>query len=288
MEKINIRKIKYSSIKDYLIEQKIELDNTAIAYFDQEINTIFLNEKIIGFSFLDFNYIHPYSHYLNIYISPEYRRRGFGTTLFNQLILETSLDRLQCGIENDNLEVKLFLEKIGFILIKTTCLPIVTISDIKPLVGNNHKIKFSKFKWNKILEKDFYNFYYNLHLNNPIGSSVTTKYLKYYLSCYSKKYSYQAKINDQISYIICFEHDDELEVGYFRANLESQETKDISFSFILAFLDQVHDKFNKLSFEVDDNDENGLFLLKALNVVFKNDYLTYQLKVPYKFKSLVS
>ena len=58
------------------------------------------NDNLIGIGSLWKNSIHPYRDYIGIYIHPDYRNKGIGKELFDQLSLASNTQKLQITIQS--------------------------------------------------------------------------------------------------------------------------------------------------------------------------------------------
>ncbi|MFX1597203.1 MAG: GNAT family N-acetyltransferase [Promethearchaeota archaeon] len=131
-----IRKVKNSDLNDVLSIYNYYILNCFAAYSEKEVKINFINhlsqeclsfvvleieKKIVGFAFIK-NYL-SYDNFkhtgqLSYFIKPEYTNKGFGTTLFNELIdyaNENGIRLLFVHLSSLNEQSLNFHKKHGFI-----------------------------------------------------------------------------------------------------------------------------------------------------------------------------
>ena len=88
--------IPYKPAFDEAISQLLETASYSLIWGKESITTFLAieNDKLIGLGSLWKNSIRPYREYIGIYIDPEYRKKGIGKELFNQVWVRIGAEML--------------------------------------------------------------------------------------------------------------------------------------------------------------------------------------------------
>lgn len=95
-------------------------------------------DRIVGIGSLWNNSIYPYRDYIGLYIHPDYRKKGIGKELFDQLFFASNTKKLQIAIQSTDQQAVTFLSKCGFKLARKCYTPV--LKEAKPIHSENRLI----------------------------------------------------------------------------------------------------------------------------------------------------
>src|SRR5690625_1971896 len=80
-------------------------------------------EEVIGIWSISKSELHPYREYINVYVQPEKRRNGTGTSIFRELFSLSQTKRFQAATSSKNTVAVSSLEECGFHLARKSYTP---------------------------------------------------------------------------------------------------------------------------------------------------------------------
>lgn len=222
------------------------------------------DNEVIGLTFLDTNPFHPYAYKLTIHVKEIFRRQGIGSELI-KCLKEKYSKAYRVIVDSADKGAASFLAKNGFDLTLSCFTPQYTKKDlicfdkendyqITPLSHLNPK-QFTDVK--KLLhinykENHFYN-KLNEHIDYP-------SFFEEAAQGYAPNDSYAIIKSTKIAgYILSFVvGSSELEIGYVGKYPALNENFECAFYNIIT---KLFDKYEKLSFEIDSVDLQGMEVL---------------------------
>ena len=231
--------------------------------------------KIIGIGSLWNNSIHPYRDYIGIYIRPDYRKKGIGKELFDQLSLASKTKKLQITIQSTDQQAVTFLNKCGFKLARKCYTP--ALKEANPTHSENNLIHGEIASFGMVSEDDQKDSlemqlknYINFHqMINPLNEKMTmTRWKEIILEDLNLTHSKLLIVDEKVVAYIFFyntENSNELEVGY----IGGKETQQIEnyLPFYKWTIEKMIAQYEIVSIEADDVDP---YAFAALNC-FKYD-----------------
>lgn len=269
--------ILYKPTFDEAINQLLKTASHSLIW-GKEAKITFLaieNENLIGIGSLWKNSIHPYREYIGIYIHPDYRKKGIGRELFDQLYLTSDTKKLQVSVKSTDHAATNFLIKCGFELVRKCYTPNLTgakISNLETSQINGElcslgmvtdKIQNQAFK---LQMKNYIDFHQRI---NPLREDITmAQWKEIIIDDLNLQESKLLIKNEEIrAYVFCYSTDNsrEIEIGY----IGGADIYDIKsyMPFYKKIMDNLIAQYETVSIEADDVD---LYAFAALNC-FKYD-----------------
>ncbi|MER2109655.1 MAG: GNAT family N-acetyltransferase [Desemzia incerta] len=229
------------------------------------------NDKLIGLGSLWQNSIRPYREYIGIYIDPEYRKKGIGKELFDQLYLNSDTKKLQVSVKSTDQAATNFLIKCGFELARKCYTPNLTEAKISNLETSqvNGEIYSLGMVTDKIQDQAFklqLKNYINFHKRiNPLREDITTaQWKEIIIDDLNFQESKLLIKNEEIkAYVFCYSTDNsrEIEIGY----IDGIDIDDIKsyMPFYKKVMDDLIAQFEIVNIEADDVDPYAFAALKC-------------------------
>ena len=179
-------------------------------------------EEVIGIGSISKSELHPYREYINVYVQPEKRRNGTGTSIFRELFSLSQTKRFQAATSSKNTVAVSFLEECGFHLARKSYTPqlkknaSLLLTDRK--INNKSFDELSFHQSDELLKLQLEN-YREFHQEiNPLSDKISFNRWKEMISIdldreHSKVFVKEGTIE---AYILCYESEDinSIEIGY--------------------------------------------------------------------------
>ncbi|MFL2101496.1 GNAT family N-acetyltransferase [Desemzia sp. FAM 23991] len=228
-------------------------------------------DRIVGVGSLWNNSIHPYRDYISIYIHPDYRKKGIGKELFDQLFLASNTKKLQITIQSTDQQALDFLNKCGFKLARKCYTPV--LKEAKPTHSENNMFihgeiasfgMASEDNQKDTLEMQLKNYIDFHQMINPLSEEMTmTKWKEIILEDLSFTHSKLLIVDGEVMAYIFFyntENSNEIEVGYIGGK-DIQQIESY-LPFYKWTIEQMIAQYEIMSIEADDVDP---YAFAALN-----------------------
>ena len=239
----------------------------------EESETTFLavdKDEVVGIGSIWKNSIHPYRDYIGIYVKPNYRYKGIGKELFDQLSLNSGIKKFQTSIQSTNDSASSFLKKQGFKLARRCYTPVLKEFKYTELGSSSVEGEIisygmaSKRNQNEVLELQLGN-YIDFHRSiNPLQKEITMdQWKEIVLRDLNTEHS-KLLLTDEtvVAYLFCYDTDneEEIEIGYTGGKeIDSIENY---ISFYKGAVEQLLSHYALVSIEADDVDP---YAFAALN-----------------------
>ena len=265
--------ILYKPTFDEAINQLLKTTSYSLIW-GKEAKITFLsieNENLIGIGSLWKNSIHPYREYIGIYIHPDYRKKGIGRELFDQLYLNSDTKKLQVSVKSTDHAATNFLIKCGFELVRKCYTPNLTGAKISNLETSqvNGEIYSLGMVTDKIQDQAFklqLKNYIDFHKRiNPLREDITTAQWKEIIidDLNFQESKLLIKNKEIKAYVFCYstESDNEIEIGYI-GGTDIYDIKNYM-QFYKKVIDDLIAQFEIVNIEADDVDPYAFATLKC-------------------------
>lgn len=237
--------------------------------------------KVVGIGSLWRNTIHPHREYLEIYVTPDFRRRGIATELYKQLVSVSPTKNFQGTVQSQDAPAVSFLEKCDFYLARKSFTP--KLMEKKYRVQSerntnyysyNELSKNQSFELIKIQMKNYKDFHYSI---NPLNEDLSIeKWRGLVLEDLDQQFSYAYVIEGKVTaYILCYKTDnkDEIEIGY----IGGREVDHLEYylPFYESCLNRIFHQFEKVYIEADDVDPFAFTVLNLFEYDKNKSFDTY-------------
>lgn len=265
--------IRYESQFNERISQLL-LHSSVHLIWGEESETTFLavdKDEVVGIGSLWKNSIHPYRDYIGIYVQPNYRYKGIGKELFDQLSLNSRIKKFQISIQSTNDSASSFLKKQGFKLARRCYTPV--LKEFKSTELGNSSVEgeiisygmASKRNQNEVLELQLGN-YIDFHQSiNPLQEEITLdQWKEIVLRDLNTEHSKLLLADEAVvAYLFCYDTDneEEIEIGYIGGKeIDSIENY---LSFYKGAVEQLLSHYALVSIEADDVDPYAFTVLNC-------------------------
>ena len=269
--------IPYESTFDKKIDSLLQPAPYFLIWGEKAITTLLAvaEDNIVGVGSLWNNSIHPYRDYIGIYIHPDYRKKGIGKELFDQLSLASNTKQLQITIQSTDQQAVTFLSKCSFKLARKCYTPV--LKEAKPTHSKNTLIHgeiasfgmVSEENQKDTLEMQLKNYIDFHQMINPLSEEMTMdRWKEIILEDLNLTHSKLLIVDEEVVAYIFFyntENSNELEVGYIGGK-ETQQIEDY-LPFYKWTIEKIIAQYEIVSIEADDVDP---YAFAALNC-FKYD-----------------
>lgn len=238
-------------------------------------------EEVIGIGSISKSELHPYREYINVYVQPEKRRNGTGTSIFRELFSLSQTKRFQAATSSKNTVAVSFLEECGFHLARKSYTP--QLKKNASLLLSDRKINTKSFdelsshQSDELLKLQLEN-YREFHQEiNPLSDKISFNRWKEIISIdldreHSKVFVKEGTVE---AYILCYESEDinSIEIGYIGGK-DTSKLKEY-LSFYRQALNQLFIEFRQVEIEVDDVDPFAFALLNEFEYDKSESWDTY-------------
>lgn len=238
-------------------------------------------EEVIGIGSISKSELHPYREYINVYVQPEKRRNGTGTSIFSELFSLSQTKRFQAATSAKNTAAVSFLEECGFHLARKSYTP--QLKKNASLLLSDRKINTKSFdelsshQSDELLKLQLEN-YREFHQEiNPLSDKISFNRWKEIISIdldreHSKVFVKEGTVE---AYILCYESEDinSIEIGYIGGK-DTSKLKEY-LSFYRQALNQLFIEFRQVEIEVDDVDPFAVALLNEFEYDKSESWDTY-------------
>lgn len=238
-------------------------------------------EEVIGIGSISKSELHPYREYINVYVQPEKRRNGTGTSIFSELFSLSQTKRFQAATSSKNTVAVSFLEECGFHLARKSYTP--QLKKNASLLLSDRKINTKSFdelsshQSDELLKLQLEN-YREFHQEiNPLSDKISFNRWKEIISIdldreHSKVFVKEGTVE---AYILCYESEDinSIEIGYIGGK-DTSKLKEY-LSFYRQALNQLFIEFRQVEIEVDDVDPFAFALLNEFEYDKSESWDTY-------------
>lgn len=238
-------------------------------------------EEVIGIGSISKSELHPYREYINVYVQPEKRRNGTGTSIFSELFSLSQTKRFQAATSAKNTAAVSFLEECGFHLARKSYTP--QLKKNASLLLSDRKINTKSFdelsshQSDELLKLQLEN-YREFHQEiNPLSDKISFNRWKEIISIdldreHSKVFVKEGTVE---AYILCYESEDinSIEIGYIGGK-DTSKLKEY-LSFYRQALNQLFIEFRQVEIEVDDVDPFAFALLNEFEYDKSESWDTY-------------
>lgn len=228
------------------------------------------NDIVIAVGSLWNNSLHPYRAYIGVYVQPDARRKGIGTSLIQHLMSKSLMKKFQTSISSKDSAAVAFLEKNKFHVARKCYEP-----DLKNEAGfvpttNAYEVAYveltstQRVQLIQLQQENYRQFHQAI---NPLKDSIPfTTWQEIILENIDEAHSFVLVIEGEIeAYLLTYESEQEhaLDIGYIGG-------KDIAkmnqyLSFYRNVTHQLLAQFETVSIEADNVDPFAFALLNAFN-----------------------
>lgn len=238
-------------------------------------------EEVIGIGSISKSELHPYREYIIVYVQPEKRGNGTGTSIFRELFSLSQTKRFQAATSSKNTVAVSFLEECGFHLTRKSYTPQLKKNGSLLLTDrkiNNKSFEELSFHQSVELLKLQLENYREFHQEiNPLSDKISFNRWKEMISIdldreHSKIFVKEGTIE---AYILCYESEDinSIEIGYIGGK-DTSKLKEY-LSFYRQALNQLFIEFRQVEIEVDDVDPFAFALLNEFEYDKSESWDTY-------------
>lgn len=274
-------------IKSY--EEKYEkqvyslLNGYPMDWAGQALGTVLAvhSEEVIGIGSISISELHPYREYINVYVQPEKRRNGTGTSIFSELFSLSQTKRFQAATSAKNTAAVSFLEECGFHLARKSYTP--QLKKNASLLLSDRKINTKSFdelslhQSDELLKLQLEN-YREFHQEiNPLSDKISFNRWKEMISIdldreHSKVFVKEGTVE---AYILCYESENinSIEIGYIGGKDTSKLEEYLA--FYRQTLNQLFTEFKHDEIEADDVDPFAFALLNEFEYDKSESWDTY-------------
>lgn len=264
--------ISYEPTFDQEINDLLQHDSYSLIWGEKASSTILAvkEDKVVGIGSLWDNSIHPYRGYIGIYIHPDYRKKGIGKELFDQLFLASKTKKLQIAIQSTDQQALSFLSKCGFKLARKCYTPV--LKETKPTHSENSIIHgdiasfrmVSENHQKDTLELQLKNYIDSHQTINPLSEEMTmTRWKEIILDDLNLTHSKLLIVDEEVvAYIFIYNtvNKNEIDVGYIGGK-DIQQIENY-LPFYKWTIEQAIAQYETVSLEADDVDP---YAFAALN-----------------------
>ena len=238
-------------------------------------------EEVIGIGSISKSELHPYREYINVYVQPEKRRNGTGTSIFRELFSLSQTKRFQAATSSKNTVAVSFLEECGFHLARKSYTPqlkknaSLLLTDRK--INNKSFDELSFHQSDELLKLQLEN-YREFHQEiNPLSDKISFNRWKEMISIdldreHSKVLVKEGTIE---AYVLCYESEDKssIEIGYIGGKDTSKLEEYLA--FYRQTLNQLFTEFRHVEIEADNVDPFAYALLNEFEYDKSESWDTY-------------
>ena len=179
-------------------------------------------EEVIGIGSISISELHPYREYINVYVQPEKRGNGTGTSIFRELFSLSQTKRFQAATSSKNTAAVSFLEECGFHLARKSYTPQLKKNGSLLLSDRKINIKsfdeLSLYQSDELLKLQLGN-YREFHREiNSLSDKISYNRWKEMISIDLDREHSQVFVKEGTieAYILCYESEDinSIEIGY--------------------------------------------------------------------------
>lgn len=217
-------------------------------------------EEVVGIAGLYSNQLHPNRSYINVYISPYYRREGLGKKLVNELKQASRKNDFQASVLSQDEASVDFLKGLGFKRARKSFTPVINkrIEEINGCDSMTVKtVEEAGAKHRKELTQLHLTNYILWHEEiNPLNKAVSiSEWQSLIFNELDETNSRLLIENERVkAYLLCYETGDakKVEVGYVGGETTDQIPSYLS--FYISVLDELIDTYEIIEIEADDVD----------------------------------
>lgn len=238
-------------------------------------------EEVIGIGSISKSELHPYREYINVYVQPEKRRNGTGTSIFSELFSLSQTKRFQAATSAKNTAAVSFLEECGFHLARKSYTP--QLKKNASLLLSDRKINTKSFdelslhQSDELLKLQLEN-YREFHQEiNLLSDKISFNRWKEIISIDLDREHSQVFVKEGTieAYILCYESEDinSIEIGYIGGKDANKLEEYLT--FYKQALSHLFTKFKIIEIEADDVDSFAYALLNEFEYETSESWDTY-------------
>ena len=239
------------------------------------------DKAVIGIGSISKSELHPYRDYINVYVQPEKRRNGIGTSIFRGLFSFSQTKRFQAATSSKNTTAVSFLEECGFHLTRKSYTP--QLKKNASLLLSDRKINTKSFdelslhQTDELLKLQLEN-YREFHKEiNPLSDKISFNRWKEMISLDLDREHSKVFVKDGTieAYILCYESEDinSIEIGYIGGKDANKLEEYLA--FYKQALNHLFTKFKIIEIEADDVDTFAYALLNEFEYETSESWDTY-------------
>ena len=241
----------------------------------------YCDEEVVGVAVTGSNCMHPINRYVELVIAPNYRRQGWGTRLFQAIVAATA-QPLQWSGDETACDALVFVEKVGFQLkrrcweyeVETDSLASRWQEETSLPLCSVDKLNSTQLQQ---LQKQVVAHYRTVHhAVNPLTMALSLAEIYQCLTtAMTPAWSFCLldSCGDVSCWVLVESDGSEAFVTYVGRHKTADWT--VYEGFLAQVLRRLAQQFERLSFEVDDVDEEAMCLQRLLSVELPAAYCNY-------------
>lgn len=234
-----------------------------------------VDEVEVGVGIIGKNIYHPYCDQVYVHIYDEHRRRGYGSSLLNQLKLYSTED-LACSVYS-NSDGSAFLKANGFEKLRSCWEYSVSVADL--IYSPKRELKLtslgdlSQGERERVERQMLLDYKFNHQTVSPMSEALyDVEWIKRMLRGADEKWSRVYILNEDIGYIIVGDvSGSEIDVFYVGGNIRDSLLKE----FLAIGIWELFDEYEVINLELDSTDEVAMLLKSSFAKTCSESYDTY-------------